>query len=61
MGVGRWIGPGLVMGWHSFTPSERVAPVSGITSKALADRIVARERDAASRPVRRRVTRRPKK
>lgn len=61
MGVGRWIGPGMTVGWHSFTPNERVVEMPGVSSKALTDRVAVREREAASRPIRRRVTRRPKK
>lgn len=52
MSVGRWIGPGPTMGWHSFTPNEKPEPRQ-IRIKP-GERIVVRDTP-------RRVTRRLKK
>jgi hypothetical protein len=57
MGVGRWIGPGFVMGSHSFTPNE---PQADRLPSAIRLHLLPAERIEV-RTVRRRVTRRPKK
>ena len=60
MGVGRYIGRGMTVGWHSFTPNERVVAYPFVTAIKLANRIAERERQEQSRQIRGRVARRPK-
>lgn len=41
-GVGKYVGSGMIVGWHSFTPAERPRPVA-LGDKPLVVRLTKRE------------------